>query len=145
MQWFKMSLSGLQMEVLHIFIMPILILSWLFALFGSSFAIVLSMSSSVILTENNLLFVLQDKVGGSWLLLLIKEHRFAKNELNSSVFFKSVIYSLISKQRWDTWNFFANKETFQNRPISLRTSYPYQILQLTIKYEFSKALVLPNI
>ena len=62
-----------------------------------AFSIILSMSSSIILTEDNLSFVLKDKVRGSWLLLLIKEHWFAKNELNSSTFFlKSVIYSLFS-------------------------------------------------
>ena len=44
-QWFAM-------EVLHIIIMRILILSC--ALFGSSFAIILSVSSAVILTEDNL-------------------------------------------------------------------------------------------
>ena len=58
MQWLKMNLNGLQMEVLYIFIMRMLILSWPCALFGSSFAIILSMSSSVILIEYNLSFVL---------------------------------------------------------------------------------------
>ena len=58
MQWLKMSLNDLQMEVLHIFIMRMLILSWPCALFRSSFAIILCMSSLVILTEDNLSFVL---------------------------------------------------------------------------------------
>ena len=72
MQWLKMNLNDLQMQVLHIFIMRILVLSRPSALFGSSIAITLSMSSSVVLTEDNLSFVLQDKVRGSRLLLLIK-------------------------------------------------------------------------
>ena len=98
-QWLKMSLNCLQMEVLHIFMMRILTLSWPCALFGSSFTIVLSMSSSVILTQNSLASVLQSKAGGSWLLLLVNEHWFAKNELSSSAFFlKSVMYSLFSNR-----------------------------------------------
>ena len=96
MQWLRMSLNGLQMDLLHIFIMRILILSWPCTL-TIRFAIILSMSSTAILTEDNLSFVLWDKSGESWLLLLVKEHWFAKNELNSSAFFlKSVIYSLFS-------------------------------------------------
>ena len=52
------ELNGLQMEVLHIFIMRMLILSWPCDLFESSFAIILSMSLSVILIKYNLSFVL---------------------------------------------------------------------------------------
>ena len=45
MQWLKLSLNGLQMEVLHMFIMQILILLWPCALFGPSFAVIISMAS----------------------------------------------------------------------------------------------------
>ena len=60
MQWLKTSLNNLQMEVLHIFIMGKMILSWPWALVGSSFAIILSMSSSVSLTEDNINFISKD-------------------------------------------------------------------------------------
>ena len=58
MQWLKLSLDGLQMEELHMFIMQILILLWPCALFGPSFAVILSMASLKILTEDSLSFVL---------------------------------------------------------------------------------------
>ena len=121
MQWLKMNFNDLQMQVLHIFIMRILVLSRPSALFGSSIAITLSMSSSVVLTEDNLSFVLQDKVRGSRLLLLIKQRWFAKNELNSSAFFEICNIFIVSKQIQNTWNFFLKKGTFQNGPKSLKT------------------------
>ena len=94
MHWLKISCRGLQIDLPQIFVMWILILSWPWALFGSKFCIIFSIS----LLEKCKVFkrfsVVQWRLEGSSLLLLSKEHCFAKKELESSAFFlKSVTYS----------------------------------------------------
>ena len=50
----------------------------------------------------------------------VKDHSFAKSQLNISDFFEICGILIVFKWWWNTWIFFANKKTFRNGPISLR-------------------------
>ena len=92
----KIIFRGLQIELLQSFSILILIWSWPWALLGSKFWINFSISSSEKVTDDKRLCVKYSSFLGSSLLLFIKEHWSAKNELKRSAFFlKSITNSFL--------------------------------------------------
>ena len=93
MHWPKISCRSLQIDLPHIFIMRILIFSLPWALFGSNFSIIFSVSLLEKFKVFKCFSVVQWWLIGSSLLLLIKEHCFAKKELKSSAFFWNLLHT----------------------------------------------------
>ena len=92
--WLKIKFKGLQIDLQQIFIMRILILWWPWAFFRSKFCVIFSKSSLEKFRVSKHFSVVKWRLRGSSLLLLIKEHCFAKKELKSSAFsLKSITYS----------------------------------------------------
>ena len=100
---FKQSLKiierGLQIEFRHSFIIRILSISWLCALFGSKWLIVLAMSLLENCIESRRLFVSWGRLVGKTLLLLKREHWFTKKWLNNSAFSLKSVTNLFSWKR----------------------------------------------
>ena len=90
--------SGMYIEFPHNFIIHILIISWLWALFGSKLLIILEALSVEKLTVSSDLLVSFARLLGKTLLLFNRVHWFAKKVL------KSLAYSLKFVANLFSWN-----------------------------------------
>ena len=111
--WLKIRCKGLQIDLPQILVTRILILSWPWALFGSKFYLIFSISLSEKFTVSKGFSVVKWRLRGSSILSLIKEHCFAMKELKSSDFFlKSVACSFPWKRGGLSGTFLLFKKAF---------------------------------
>ena len=94
-QSLNISSKGLHNESPHIFNIRMLILSWLWGLFGLRFWMIFNMSLFINFTVDKRLSVSKWSRVGSLLSFLIKERCFAKNELKSLAFSLKLVTNLL--------------------------------------------------
>ena len=102
----KINSRDLQIESPQSFNIRILIISWLWALFESSFPIIWRMSLLEKLHLNNEFSVGKVNCDGNTLLLRMREHCLAK-KVKISLFFKINDMLVMMKCRWNTSYFLS--------------------------------------